>query len=136
MVCSHLMINLLELVKYFAQNILWVLAGFGFGVAVYWWRVGQFINEFKSLYSLFRRKYKRGDEFNLKPGVDIKSLDGSEERTTTGEVAMIFGYERGVDWFFCSSKGLIRSRVIYAFRKGDQSEFPKYFAISHTYVKI
>ena len=133
--CSDLITKLPELIKYLVQNMLWVFIGFGFGIAVYWWRIGQFKNEFKSLFYLFKKKYNRGDEFILNAGVDVKSLDGSETKFVTSEVVMVFGYERGVDWFFCSLKGLIRSRVIYASFRDDTNANPKYFIISHTYIK-
>lgn len=133
---SYLITNFIEITKYVLQNICWVLIGFGFGIAVYWWRVGQVKNEFNSLFSLFKKKYKRGDEFVLRQGVDVKSLDGSVTRSTNSDETMTFGYERGVDWFFCSSKGLIRSRVIYAFFNNDTNPIPKYFIISHTYIKV
>lgn len=93
--------SFLEILKYIGQNLLWVFVGFSFGLAAYWYKLGQLKNEFKSLCHLLFKKYRRGQEFTIKAGVDLKSLDGSSEKMISSDMQMCFGYERGVDWFFC-----------------------------------
>ena len=127
--------KLFECLLYITQNLFWVISGFTFGLAIYWWKLGQLKNEFYSLKNLWTKKFKRGDEFILKAGPDVKSLDGSVTKTVTNDSEMIFGHERGIDWIFNGSKGLIRSRIIYASFKNDPDPIPKYFAISHFDIK-
>jgi hypothetical protein len=130
-----LLSKLYEWLLYIVQNLFWVITGFTFGLAIYWWRLDQLKNEFYSLKNLWTKKFKRGDEFILKAGPDVKSLDGSVTKTVTNDSVMIFGYERGIDWIFNGSKGLIRSRIIYASFKNDPHPIPKYFVISHFDIK-
>lgn len=125
----------MEIISYIAQNLFWVFVGFCFGLFVYWSRLGQVKNELSSILHLFTVKLHRGEEFVIKAGVDVKSIDGTSIKATTADCEMVYGYERGVDWFFCSSKGLIRSRVIYASFKNDTSRIPTYYIISHNYIK-
>lgn len=134
MECVTVACKLKEFIYYVIPNLIWVFIGFGFGLVVYWLRVGQLKNEISSLLNLLKRRYVRGDEFTIKAGVDLKAADGSGTFMVTTNSQMIFWHERGVDWMFCSQKGLIRSRVVYAAFMNNQSAGSKLFLVSHTYI--
>jgi hypothetical protein len=128
--------GIIDTLKYFALNFLWVFIGFSFGLAVYWLRLGQFMNEVKSLINLFFKRYDKDKVFCVKVGVDLKPLDGGLHLRTVrqGSNEMIFGYEKGVDWIFKNTEWkLIRSRIIYASFKEDHKEgkIPSYYIVSH-----
>lgn len=135
MECVDVACKIIEFIYYLLPNLLWVFVGFGFGLVAYWWRIGQLRNEFSSLSHLFRVRFVRGDEFIIRAGVDLKAVDGTGPYMVSSDSQMIFGYERGVDWIFCSQKGLIRTRVVYASFKNDLNPIPKYYVVSHTYIK-
>lgn len=106
-----------------------IVLGFFFSIALYWWPLGQFINECKALWNLSRNKFKKGDEIVIKAGTDLKSFDGlSKILFVPSDSKMMIWNDEGVNWFHHSSKGWVRARVLHVCKLNTGSIEPVYKA--------
>lgn len=115
--------------------VLGVIVGFLFGAVIYWAPLKQFKNEMSSLYHLIFKKFRRGDEIVVVQGVDLKPVDPNLgvlyiNNTNT---EMIVAYDVGVEWYFMSTGGHIRSRVLHVSLKG-QAGIPPLYKIPHHWI--
>jgi hypothetical protein len=87
--------------------ILGIIVGLIFGVGIYWWPLGQFVNEWKALWNLARHRYKRGDTVTIKIGTDlIRAGVTTYPNLLAQDAEMTIWHDEGVDWFFTSSSCL------------------------------
>lgn len=86
------------------------------GVAIYWLPLGQFINEWRSIWHLTHKRYKRGDDIIIRAGTDLTLL-GSQQPTTAAsnqDVVMKFWHDEGIGWYHTAS-GWKRARILHVF---------------------
>lgn len=112
-----------------------IVIGFLFGLIIYWAPLKQLKNELSSLKSLVFKKYRRGDEIRVIPGVDLKPVDPSlgSSLFVNSQAEMIIAYDVGVDWYFMSTGGHNRSRVVHASLK-SQPNAPFLYKVPHHWI--
>lgn len=117
--------------------VIGVIVGFIFGVAIYWLPLKQFKRELSSLRDLVFKRYKRGDEILVRSGVDLKPVDpsfGGSSLPLYQQTEMIIAYDVGVEWYFSSTEGHVRSRVVHASLK-SQSGLPFLYKVPHSWIE-
>jgi len=105
-----------------------IIAGFLFGVVIYWLPLKQFRNEMSSLYNLIFKKFNRSDEIVVAQGVDLKSVDPTLGvlNISSTNTEMIVAYDVGIEWYFMSTGGYARSRVLHVSLKSQVGIAPLY----------
>jgi hypothetical protein len=112
-----------------------VIVGFLFGLVIYWLPLRQLRNELSSLKNLMLKKYTRGDEITVRVGVDLKPVDPNfgGPLHIYQQTEMIVAYDVGVDWYFMSTSGHHRSRVVHASLK-SQPGVPFLYKVPHHWI--
>jgi hypothetical protein len=123
-------------VKDLVLFVLGVIVGFFFGLVIYWMPLRQLRNELSSLRNLVFKRYNRGDVIVVKAGSDLKLVDPSlgGPLHVYSQTEMVIAYDVGVDWYFMSTGGHQRSRVVHASLQG-QTGLPFLYKVPHHWIQ-
>ncbi len=115
------------------KNILYLVAGLILGIGIYWWPLGQFMNECKAIWHLLRNQYSRGKQLNISAGTDLYQVGvASQPLYIAHDKLMEVWHDEGVAWIH-SSNGWIRAHVFHVYDL-NISNAPVYRAC-HLYIK-
>lgn len=96
-----------------------LIIGLYLGVALYWLRLGQSLNEWKALVNLNFKTYKRGDAVTVKAGTDLKPVNSSlPTLTVINNLSVHVWHDEGVGWHHTGS-GWKRARIVHVYQAGD-----------------
>lgn len=100
------------------------------GVAIYWLPLGQFANEWRSIWHLTRRRYNCGDELIVKAGTDFRALDSVQVTSTvTQDTRMKVWHDEGIGWHHTHS-GWKRARILHVY-PAEGAGIEKVYRICH-----
>lgn len=99
--------------KDFILFVLGVVAGFIFGLAIYWLPLRQLKNELCAVWNLCSKKYNRDTAIKLKVGTRLKAISPNvqDKEVLSDQQEWIIWNDEGVTWHF-TINGWQRARVI------------------------
>lgn len=89
------------------------------GIGIYYWPLGQFLNECRALWHLTRKRYRVGDEVTVRAGVDLKPLVHGETKTTIRNTSLKVWHDEGVGWHHTHS-GWKRARILHVYFPSEE----------------
>lgn len=104
------MIEIKDIISLTVGTVIGLLAGIG----IYYWPLGQFLNECKALCNLTRKRYCAGDDVTVRAGVDLKPLLQGNTKTTVRDVVLKVWHDEGVGWYHTRS-GWKRARILHVY---------------------
>lgn len=114
--------------------VLGLVLGLLLGIGIYWLPLGQFVNEWKALWDLIRKRYPKGALLTVKRGTDLVRVGMSTyPNLLNRDTEMAVWNDRGVDWFH-TPNGWKRVRVLHIFDPKDEG-IPPVYQICHLDIK-
>ena len=106
------------------SNLIWLVIGTVIGlvagIAIYWTPLGQLCNEWRALWNLTRKRYRKGDMLTARAGTDMKPLDSKlPTKTVLNNYQLGVWNDEGVGWHHTSS-GWQRTRIIHVYDPQQQ----------------
>ncbi len=106
-------------IKDIVYLIIGLMLGLYAGVALYWLRLGQSVNEWNALTNLNLKSYKQGDAITVKAGTDLKPVNVAlPPLTVVNNLSMHVWHDEGIGWHHTSS-GWKRARIVHVYQAGD-----------------